>query len=212
MQADPEYLRQYYRSLSDEALLEIDRSDLIPMAQKYYDAEIARRGLATASNVHPLPTPKEAPLQEEIGLDHEANGNPAWFADAAEVYSTVVRPGGREQEQLADTRQILDAAGIPSFLEIVELTPEEKTISGTHRWRLMVPKKHHPRAWSTLERDESNADFEAGWKAHLEACSDDELLSMEPRIVFCGLFDRIERVARAYEEEMVRRGLPLTAR
>jgi hypothetical protein len=44
MQVDPEYLRQHYNLLSDEALLSIDRSELVEIAQKCYDAELARRG------------------------------------------------------------------------------------------------------------------------------------------------------------------------
>ena len=30
-------------------------------------------------------------------------------------------------------------------------------------------------------------------------------LGMHPQIVFCGLFDRVERVTKAYEEEVARR-------
>jgi hypothetical protein len=45
MRIDPEELRRHYESLSDEGLLDIDRSDLNPVAQGIYDQEIARRGL-----------------------------------------------------------------------------------------------------------------------------------------------------------------------
>src|SRR5579864_9272866 len=41
----PETFRQQYEELTDAALLSIDRKDLIEVAQQYYDAEIARRGL-----------------------------------------------------------------------------------------------------------------------------------------------------------------------
>jgi hypothetical protein len=30
---------------------------------------------------------------------------------------------------------------------------------------------------------------------------------MSPEVAFCGLFDRIDRVTRAYEDEIARRGL-----
>ena len=46
MQVDPEYLRRHYNSLSDEALLAFNRSDLVEIAQKCYDAELDRRELA----------------------------------------------------------------------------------------------------------------------------------------------------------------------
>src|ERR1039458_3764287 len=45
MRIDPEDLRRHYESLSDEGFLDIDRSDLAPVAQGIYDQEIARRGL-----------------------------------------------------------------------------------------------------------------------------------------------------------------------
>src|SRR5205809_491622 len=45
MRIDPEDLRRHYESLSDEGLLDINRSDLALVAQGVYDQEIARRGL-----------------------------------------------------------------------------------------------------------------------------------------------------------------------
>ena len=77
--------------------------------------------------------------------------------------------------------------------------------SETHRWRLMVPGKLNLRAASVLERDIFNAEFEAGWKMRLEEFSDEELREMNPQVAFCGLFDRIARVNKAYEEEIARR-------
>jgi hypothetical protein len=104
---------------------------------------------------------------------------------------------------------VLEAAGIPCYLELIEITEEEKKLYQlpTHRWRLMVPANLNLRAISTLQRDIDNQEFEAVWKAQLEALSDRELLATNPEIVFCGLFDRIERVTKAYEEEVARRRL-----
>ena len=48
MEIAPETFRQQYEELTDEALLSIDRKDLIEVAQQYYDAEVARRGLNSA--------------------------------------------------------------------------------------------------------------------------------------------------------------------
>jgi len=45
MRIDPEDLRRHYESLSDEGLLDIDRDQLVEVAQGIYDQEIARRGL-----------------------------------------------------------------------------------------------------------------------------------------------------------------------
>ena len=63
------------------------------------------------------------------------------------------------------------------------------------------------RATNILDRDIFNDDFEALWRTQLEMLSDRELAEAEPREVFCGLFDRMERVVRVYGEELSRRGL-----
>jgi hypothetical protein len=73
----------------------------------------------------------------------------------------------------------------------------------------MVPGHLNLFATSVLERDMFNAEFEAAWKTHLETLPDSELRTMNPQIAFCGLFDRVERVTRAYDEEIRRRGLKL---
>jgi hypothetical protein len=71
----------------------------------------------------------------------------------------------------------------------------------------MAPANLNLRAMSTLQRDIDNQEFEAMWKTQLEALSDSELHATNPEIVFCGLFDRIERVNKVYEEEVARRRL-----
>jgi hypothetical protein len=58
-----------------------------------------------------------------------------------------------------------------------------------------------------LDRDIYNDEFEAEWKTHLETFSDKELRAMNPQVVFCGLFDRLERAKNAYAEELARRKL-----
>jgi hypothetical protein len=71
----------------------------------------------------------------------------------------------------------------------------------------MVPGKLNLRAGGVLEREITNTEVEAYWRTHLEALSDDELRAMHPRVAFCGLYDRIARVNRVYDEEIARRGL-----
>ncbi|MGB7762800.1 MAG: hypothetical protein WBL61_23395 [Bryobacteraceae bacterium] len=216
MKLDPEYVREYYNSLTDEALLAVDRSDLVEMAQQCYDGEISRRGLARrgarrADDPPAVPVQPENPPDEKLGPGREvlgADGKPTWLADAAEAYSVYVLHRRDEESRVADARQALEAAGIPCYPELVELTPEEKMpLSATHRWRLMVPGNLTFRATSIVDRDIFNSDFEAEWKAHLEALPDKELPAMHPKLVFCGLHDRIDRVTRVYEEEIARRRL-----
>ena len=77
----------------------------------------------------------------------------------------------------------------------------------THDWRVLVPGKLNLTATSVLEEEIFNPEIEAQWRAHLQELSDDELRAVTPRQAYGGLFDRLERVTRAYEDEMARRGL-----
>lgn len=222
MQLDPEYLRQHYASLSDEALLAIDRADLVEMARMILDLEVRRRNLAPLGDTgrtrgqdfipqQPDPPDEETEVDEE---DHDGEtwhdgDKPGWLEEAAEVYSWAVSPGTAPTPDAAvDANDALEVAGIPCYLDLCEMPPEKSLFPyGTHRWRLMVPVKLNLRATSVLEREISNPDFEAYWKTHLEALSDEELRAMTPQVTFCGLFDRIQRVNRVYAEEIARRGL-----
>jgi PhnB protein len=49
MRISAEDLRRQYADLSDEALLEVDRQDLVELARNCYDEELARRNLKTTS-------------------------------------------------------------------------------------------------------------------------------------------------------------------
>ncbi len=217
MQLDPEFLRQHYALLSDEALLAVDRSELVEMAQKILDEELGRRELAQPRDSrrrHESPsTPgRTDPPAREAEVDDEpaaAGEKPGWLEGAAEVYSRLDFPGAAAAPDLADAREVLEAAGIPCYLELSDLLPEENVSQAPKRqWRLMVPGELNLQAASILDRDIFNAEFEASWKTHLEALSDDDLRAMSPEVVFCGLFDRIERANRVYDEELTRRRLP----
>jgi hypothetical protein len=50
-----------------------------------------------------------------------------------------------------------------------------------------------------------NTEFEAEWKSHLEMLSDEEVYAVDPKVALCGLFDRVERVTRVFDEEIARR-------
>jgi hypothetical protein len=194
MQLDTEFLRQHYAAMSDEELREINREDLVEAARQIYDDEIAGRKAPA-----PAPVRRSAgPQEEEVELD--------WLADAAEAYSSYARPGTTDpSEGSVDARDALEAAGIPCHLELVEEPEQEDRMR--FRWRVLVPGKLIHRATSVIDRDIFNAEFEAQWKAHLEMLSDEELRVMEPQYAFCGLYDRLERINRAYDEELQRRGL-----
>jgi len=195
MQLDTEFLRQHYAAMSVEELREINRDDLVEAARRIYDDEIAGRKAPTPAAGRRPAVPKE---EEEVELD--------WLDDAAEAYSSYARPGTTDpSEGSVDARDALEAAGIPCHLELVEEPEQEDRMR--FRWRVLVPGKLIHRATSVIDRDIFNAEFEAQWKAHLEVLSDEELQVMEPQYAFCGLYDRLERINRAYDEELQRRGL-----
>jgi hypothetical protein len=204
MAADLKYLREHYASLSDEALREIKRADLVDAAQKCYDDEVKQRQLARQQ----VAEPDQEPELDEAGVDTQDDSeHPDWLEEAAEVFSRTDHPGHLPAE-IADARDVLEEAGIPCNLDFSEIPEVENTRAApTHVWRLLVPGNLNLLATNVLERDIFNKDFELTWKTHLETMSNQELHEMSPEVVFCGLFDRVERVRNAYDNEMVRRGL-----
>jgi hypothetical protein len=186
--------------MSDDELGEVERGDLVEAARKIYDDEVAARkreasarlGRAAATTGHQVTNHQE--VEED------------WLEDAAEAYSSYARPESNDPSEGAeDVRIALEADGIPCHLELVEETVENE--KPRHRWRVMVPGKLIHRATSLIDRDIFNAEFEAQWRAHLEMLDDNDLRVMEPQYAFCGLFDRLERINRAYDEELQRRGI-----
>jgi len=217
MQLDPEYLRQHYASLSDEGLLAIDRADLVEAARTIFDHEVGRRKL-TPRRPDPVYETEDDEAEvdgETYGAEEEVDGEtrvageePGWLEEAAEVYSWAVHnETALTPDPAVDAHDALEAAGIPCYLDLCEM-PREKSLYpyGTHRWRLMVPGKFGLQAANVLERDITNTEVEAHWRTQLEALSNEELRAMTPQVAFCGLFDRIARLNRVYDEEIARRG------
>jgi hypothetical protein len=202
---DLNYLRDHYASLSDHALRAINRAELVEAAQRCYDDELRRRAESSA-----IPEPHDiADESDEFDDETSGDGNkPAWLQDSAEVFSRADRPGAPPTADLADARDALEAEGIPCYLDLSEI-PEDTSVAPppTHLWRLLVPGNLNLRAASVLDRDIFNQEYEDEWKTLLETLSEEELRGMEPQVAFCGLFDRIERVTRAYDEELARRKL-----
>ncbi len=203
MEIDPEYLRSWYASLSDEALQEVDRSELVDGARTLYDIEVGRRlGLAAAH----LSVAAELSDGELQMPGPEAREKPGWFDEAAEVYSLYSRLGSDTGAAVDGARQVLVAADIPCFVDVGEELPDDPDQKPEYSWRLLVPGKLAMRATNILDRDIFNEEFEALWKTHLEMLSDQEFSEAEPREIFCGLYDRIERVVKVYNDELKRRG------
>jgi len=197
MKLDPDFLRQHYASMSDEELEATDRADLVGIAQKIFDEEVESR----AASAPPAPAVRQA-----VAAREPEEVDPDWMETAAEAYSSYARPGTTDpSEGSLDARDALEAAGIPCHLELLEEPEQEDRMR--YRWRVLVPGRLIHRATSVIDRDIFNAEFEAEWRAHLEMLSDEDLRVMEPQYAFCGLYDRLERINRAYDEELRRRGL-----
>jgi hypothetical protein len=200
MPVDLEYLRHHYASLSDSALREINRAELVKEAQKIYDEELGRRDPIAPRVIEP---PKPSLPRSREGE------KPDWLDDAAEIFSHGNYAGSTPAPDVAEAGAILEAVGIPSYGELIE-DPPEPSSPARKRWRVMVPGNLNLYAASILERDMFNAGFEDEWKKHLTTLSDEELAAITPEAAFCGLFDRVERVKRAYTEEFARRGMKST--
>jgi len=207
MKIDLDYLKQHYASMSDEALLAVDRGDLVDAARQVYDEELTCRDLVETPFIRRAEDDSEADLSID-GLPVEDSENPDWMEDGAEVWSCVVYPGRGPAPEAADARAVLLEAGIPCHLEMQEILPDEAAArEPRHQWRILVPGNHQLSATSELDRGIFNEEFENEWRAHLDGFSDEELRAMHPQVAFGGLFDKVERINRAYAEELARRGL-----
>ena len=65
MKLDPAELRRQYESLSDEALLAMDRDDLVDVAQQVYDEEVESRGLGCSTDT--VESESAKPPEDETG-------------------------------------------------------------------------------------------------------------------------------------------------
>src|SRR5579862_6592133 len=94
MKIEAEDFRRQYAGLNDDALLAIDREELIPLAQQCYDAELAARGL-------------DAPATEEEGPEETAQNAPVNLVELA-VFDNPT--------EAAVARNLMRLAEIPCML------------------------------------------------------------------------------------------------
>jgi hypothetical protein len=226
MRIDPEDLRRHYASLSDEEILDIDRSDLAPAAQGIYDREIARRRLHRPPEPEPEPEPEEESYHRPLPVvkpganrdfasqpraDTGDGPPPAWLEDAACAWSASIYPSSDHIGTGAEAQTALSDAGIPNRIVV---KPPEPAAPSTPRSRycVMVPGDLGMRAFSVVERKVSNPIAEAEWRSQLHSFSDEELLALNPEDFWGALLDRAERMKRAYLDEIARRKLRAPAR
>jgi hypothetical protein len=200
VQVDLESLRRHYRSLSDDELSALKREELIEAAQKCLDEEWERRGLDAMQ--------EPDTLQDDEGYDHtsfETPVNADWLEDAACACSFVSQPGGSAASDAENALRALQDAGIPCQVSAVEAAPATGDQPAQHEYRVMVPGALNLEAASILDQEVFNPQLEADWRAHFESLTDRELAALHPDVICAGLFDRIERLKKAYNDEVSRR-------
>jgi hypothetical protein len=191
-------LRRQYEALSDEALLEIDRDELVETARKCLDEELQLRKIRPEVRKR---NPASA-TEEEFGADWAGQEEPDWLAEGLSVLNVSMRYRNDDTTQrLRDAIDILANTGIPCYVR------GQSHEDGSNDYSLIVPARQHLQAASLLDRDLLNTEMEADWKAHFQTMTDDELLELDENMLVAGMRDRIERLVRAYEDELLERGL-----
>jgi hypothetical protein len=150
MKADAEDFRRQYASLNDESLLEINRDDLVPVAQQCYDVELALRG---------LDSPKE-PEQETRAAPPKPLENLIELASFADPSEATV------------ARSILRFADIPCALS-TDLPLAGSVLNVAYEVKLYVPSEFADEAEAIL--DSKISDEELAAQAEAAALEEEEL-------------------------------------
>jgi hypothetical protein len=205
VQIDPDELRRYYASLSDESLLELDRGELTDIAVEAYDSELAQRGLDADSESG---SESDSEAGDPGWQAEPGDGEPDWLDEASCACTFPAgRPGDRAAPEADHALAVLKAAGIPCHLVANKLDPPAALPDPPYEYGLMVPTKFHKLAESVLDKQISNLEVEAEWKMYFDSLSDEELRDVDSEGLFAGLRDRLDRATRAYQEALTARGL-----
>jgi len=212
MRIDPDDLRRHYQSLPDEEFSALDPDELTAEARKLYEEELARRQPAetgrsevASGGTGAAVLPEEIP--DDAGrFDIDDGPEPDWLEDAASACAFATSTGSADVPQALRARAVLRAVGIPCYFVLSQEEPSQAGRQERHVLSVMVPGALNLHATSVLDRYVFNEEQEADWRAHLESLSDSELHALKPEIFCAGLLDRVERLRRAYEAELARRG------
>lgn len=136
MEVSLDDFRKHFELLSDAALLDTNRDELVEAARLCFDEEVARRGLDKAAEA--------PPVEGEVLPTPEPEGGPMVHI------ATYILP---EEASLA--RGLLQSAEIPFFLEN-ELSP-----LGGFQIQLMVPAAYEADAREILEHELTDEELAA---------------------------------------------------
>jgi hypothetical protein len=129
MKLDPAELRRQYDSLSDAALLSMNRGELVEMAQQIYDEELESRGIGLpAAGVEPSESPKIESGEEMVEAASYTSGAEARLAKSFLISAEI--PCELENEldpQAAELRLMVPASLLDQALEVLgaEISDEE---------------------------------------------------------------------------------------
>ncbi len=151
MQIDPEDFKRHYALLSDDALLEIDRDELVDAARPYYDAELMARKLAP-TETEGDPTLAFAEIEDRT-------------EDGQQLVATFL-----SLDEANFARGLLQSADIAGTLENEHGAPW----AGMGALRLTVPAAAYDRACEILESEISEEDLIA--QAEAEAMEEPHAL------------------------------------
>jgi hypothetical protein len=144
MPIDPEEFRRHFDSLSDEALLEIDRDELVEVAQQCYDEELAVRGIV---------------------IEEEATAAPSEAATPADWVLAATYLSGEEANM---AHSMLEGADIPARLAVNNTS----SWTGIGEIRLLVPADMLEEAETLLASPISDEELAA--QAEAEPPPDDQ--------------------------------------
>jgi hypothetical protein len=187
-------------------LQEIDPADLTDAARRCYESEIAKRGLSPDGGPPTAERDAAGSFEVEPGWEIE----PDWMEHAACPCSFTAVPGSNHASDAERAREVLLAAGIPCHLSVMSPDADSRDPQSEHpqrfdEYRVLVPASLNLKAISVLDKEIFNAELEADWRTHFAELSDQELRALNPEDISAGLLDRVERLTRAYTEEIGQR-------
>jgi hypothetical protein len=132
--------------------------------------------------------------------------DPDWLENAACPCSFAASPGLYPATDAERARDVLLAAGIPCEIAAGQPGREDENLAQSE-WRVLVPPALNLKAISVLDKEIFNPELEAEWRTHFGLLSDDELEALRPEDMCAGMLDRVERLTRAYRDEIARRNV-----
>jgi hypothetical protein len=141
MKVDAEDFRRVYDAMNDEALLAVDRDELVDVAQQCYDAELVKRGLVTEEEV------EETTVVTEVTEERQEMVELATFTDVDDARMALA---------------LLKTAEIPCWLENAASSAIGYIGNPAFgEFRLSVPPAYLEQAQEVLETEISEEELAA---------------------------------------------------